>query len=95
MDLGIVTEVPLSNTTIIPPTPPHEDIGAGVWPIIAGIFAIIATGFSIYEIHQHLIHYNKPYLQKYIVRILWMVPIYAMNSVSHSHLSNDDSCSKL
>lgn len=52
------------------------------WPIIAGIFALVAVGFSTFEIYKHLLHYNKPYLQKYIVRILWMVPIYAMNSVS-------------
>ncbi|RWS01887.1 Transmembrane protein 184C-like protein, partial [Dinothrombium tinctorium] len=44
------------------------------------IFAWIAFFVAIYEIAQHLIHFNKPYLQKYVIRILWMVPIYAMNS---------------
>lgn len=52
------------------------------WPIIAGIFALVAIFFSLFEVYQHLLYYNKPYLQKYIVRILWMVPIYALNSVS-------------
>lgn len=50
------------------------------WPIIAGIFALVAIFFSLFEVYQHLLYYNKPYLQKYIVRILWMVPIYALNS---------------
>jgi hypothetical protein len=53
------------------------------WPFIAGLFAFLALFMSIWEITQHLINYNKPYLQKYVVRILWMVPIYAMNSVNH------------
>ncbi len=53
------------------------------WPLIAGVFAFLALFMSIWEITQHLLNYNKPYLQKYVVRILWMVPIYAMNSVNH------------
>ncbi len=56
------------------------------WPLIAGVFAFLALFMSIWEITQHLINYNKPYLQKYVVRILWMVPIYAMNSVYHLSL---------
>jgi len=56
------------------------------WPIIAGLFAFLALFMSIWEITQHMINYNKPYLQKYVVRILWMVPIYAMNSVNNSFI---------
>ncbi|XP_054165911.1 transmembrane protein 184C-like [Oppia nitens] len=51
-----------------------------MWPLVAGVFAFLALFVSIWEITQHLSHYNKPYLQKYVIRILWMVPIYAMNS---------------
>jgi hypothetical protein len=29
---------------------------------------------------QHALNYSKPHLQKYIIRILFMVPIYALNS---------------
>ncbi|KAI1299244.1 Transmembrane protein [Halotydeus destructor] len=50
------------------------------WPLIAGLFAWLALGISVWEISHHLMNYNKPYLQKYVIRILWMVPIYAMNS---------------
>lgn len=48
--------------------------------LIAGIFVVLSLIISLWHIIQHLIYYNKPYLQKYIVRILWMVPIYSMNS---------------
>ena len=69
-----------SNVTEAPPTQqPEKD---SVWPLVAGFFAFFALFISIWEISQHLRHYNKPYLQKYVVRILWMVPIYAMNSVN-------------
>lgn len=59
---------------------PSSDTSGSVWPIIASLFAFSALFMSIWEISHHLMNYNKPYLQKYVVRILWMVPIYAMNS---------------
>ena len=68
-----------SNGSSEPSTDPSS--GDSVWPLVAGIFAFLALFMSIWEISQHLRNYNKPYLQKYVVRILWMVPIYAMNSV--------------
>lgn len=50
------------------------------WSIVALVFVIAALLSSLWQITQHLTYYNKPYLQKYIVRILWMVPIYSMNA---------------
>lgn len=50
------------------------------WSTLAAVFVIAAILSSIWHITQHLIYFNKPYLQKYIVRILWMVPIYSLNS---------------
>lgn len=47
---------------------------------IGGLFVILAVPISVWGILQHLVHYNQPDLQKYIVRILWMVPIYAINA---------------
>lgn len=41
---------------------------------------ILATSVSIYEVAMHLEYYNCPKLQIRVVRILWMVPIYAVNS---------------
>lgn len=48
--------------------------------LIAGIFAGVAIPLSFWEIILHLIHYTKPKLQKHVIRILWMVPIYAINA---------------
>ncbi|KAI5733833.1 hypothetical protein M8J76_016556 [Diaphorina citri] len=47
---------------------------------IAGVFVLMAVPISVWEIVMHTLHYTKPKLQKYIIRILWMVPIYAMNA---------------
>ena len=65
----------------VPPIPivPASDVLA-VWPFIAGISAWFALFISILEVGLHLANYTKPYLQKYIIRILWMVPIYAFNA---------------
>lgn len=48
--------------------------------VIAGIFTFLATPMSTWAIAQHLESYTEPKLQRYIVRILAMVPIYALNS---------------
>lgn len=47
---------------------------------IAGIFVILAVTASIYEVAMHLEYYNRPRLQLRVVRILCMVPIYAIDS---------------
>ena len=47
---------------------------------IAGFFAAAAVLLAVHQILQHLIHYRQPALQKFVVRILWMVPVYAVNS---------------
>nr|CAD7197305.1 unnamed protein product [Timema douglasi] len=53
-----------------------EDQGA----LIGGIFVMMALPISFWGITQHMVHYTKPSLQKHIIRILWMVPIYALNA---------------
>jgi hypothetical protein len=35
---------------------------------------------SIYGIHMHLVHHSKPHIQRHVIRVLWMVPIYALNA---------------
>lgn len=47
---------------------------------IGGVFVMATLPIAMYGIIQHALHYSKPYLQKYIIRILFMVPIYALNS---------------
>lgn len=46
----------------------------------AGVFVMLAVPISLYEIFMHLAHYYAPELQRFVVRVLWMVPIYAVES---------------
>lgn len=48
--------------------------------LIALLCCGLATVLSVYNIRQHLQHYSRPQLQKYIVRILVIVPVYALGS---------------
>uniref|UniRef100_A0A1I8N2D5 Organic solute transporter Ostalpha n=1 Tax=Musca domestica TaxID=7370 RepID=A0A1I8N2D5_MUSDO len=48
--------------------------------LIGGLFVLSAVPVSIWHIIQHVIHFTKPILQKHIIRVLWMVPIYALNA---------------
>ena len=59
----------------------RNDYGRDViaW-FIGGVFAGLAVLLSVHQILQHLIHYRQPRLQKHVVRILAMVPIYATNA---------------
>lgn len=47
---------------------------------VAGCFVFLTIPISLWGILQHLVNYTKPELQRRIVRILWMVPIYATDS---------------
>ena len=47
---------------------------------VATVFLLLTLPLSAYDIGQHLRHYINPELQRYVVRILWMVPIYAVES---------------
>ncbi|KAF9181019.1 hypothetical protein BGZ51_005755 [Haplosporangium sp. Z 767] len=69
-----------------PHAAPVED-GAGsgaelrssaVWA--AGVFAFSSTLISLVAIWMQLKNYRKPLLQRSVVRILWMVPIFAISS---------------
>jgi len=48
--------------------------------MVAGIAVAIAVPLSLHEIHMHMIHYVEPRLQQHYIRILWMVPCYAIES---------------
>ncbi|XP_063233090.1 transmembrane protein 184C [Bacillus rossius redtenbacheri] len=48
--------------------------------LIGGLFVMMALPISFWGIVQHIVHYTNPALQKHIIRILWMVPIYALNA---------------
>jgi hypothetical protein len=40
---------------------------------VAGVFVCLAVPLTLWDIAQHLRHWNNPHLQKHIVRILLMV----------------------
>ncbi|TKY89457.1 hypothetical protein EX895_001988 [Sporisorium graminicola] len=49
--------------------------------IVSTLSAIFASCFSVYLIWKQLKNYRKPTLQRYVVRLLIMVPIYSIASV--------------
>ncbi|XP_058062016.1 transmembrane protein 184C [Anopheles bellator] len=49
--------------------------------LIGGLFVLCAIPISIWQIAQHIVHFTQPLLQRHIIRILWMVPIYALNAL--------------
>ena len=57
---------------------------------------------SIYEVAMHLEYFSRPKLQIRVIRILWMVPVYAVDSwfalrfkVSVVHILKNSSCDTL
>ena len=46
----------------------------------AGGFVLLGFPISMWAIIRHLANYNQPHVQVYIVRILWMVPLYSVGS---------------
>ncbi|ELR12154.1 Transmembrane protein 34 family protein [Acanthamoeba castellanii str. Neff] len=50
-----------------------------VW-FVAGLCTALSTLLSLYLVYKHLRNYTQPKLQRHIVRILLMVPIYAIDS---------------
>ena len=58
-----------------------EDDSVDRWTWIAGtIFVLASSALSFYDICMHVIYYVRPRLQRYYVRIIWMVPLYAIQS---------------
>jgi len=57
----------------------HYELHTLAW-FVAGIFVLLAVPMSLWEVHQHLECWTCPKEQRHILRILWMVPIYAFES---------------
>ncbi|GIL57644.1 hypothetical protein Vafri_12839 [Volvox africanus] len=57
----------------------HYAVDRQAW-FIGGIFVILSMPISIYEIAMHTEYYTQPRLQKHVIRILLMVPIYAVDA---------------
>lgn len=49
---------------------------------VAGFFVVLTVPISVASIVSHLTHWFAPDVQKYVVRILWMVPLYSLTSWS-------------
>mmetsp|Transcript_31512 Transcript_31512/g.36233 ORF Transcript_31512/g.36233 Transcript_31512/m.36233 type:complete len:506 (+) Transcript_31512:125-1642(+) len=47
----------------------------------AGAFVLVTVAMSTKLIYNHLTNWYMPDVQKYVVRILWMVPIYSIQSL--------------
>lgn len=47
---------------------------------IGGLFVLLSLGVSLLHFTQHLMNFAKPEFQRYICRILLMVPLYAVTS---------------
>jgi hypothetical protein len=57
--------------------------------ILSATFSMMAVAVAFFLILRHATHYLKPYEQKHIIRILVMIPIYAIVSfLSYLHYKN-------
>lgn len=52
----------------------------GLILLLSGIFSFLACALSLWLIHRHKTHFTAPDIQSKVVGILWMVPIYAVDS---------------
>lgn len=57
----------------------HDKLHDVGW-FIAFVFVVLTLPLSAYDVGRHLLHYRDPELQKYVVRIIYMVPIYSIES---------------
>ncbi|KAJ7969927.1 protein LAZ1-like 1 isoform X1 [Quillaja saponaria] len=58
-----------------------ESAGNFSWPISsASIFVLVALILSMYLIFEHLAAYNQPEEQKFLIGLILMVPVYALES---------------
>ncbi|XP_067663082.1 transmembrane protein 184C-like [Haliotis asinina] len=56
-----------------------KEVHVQAW-FVGGLFVMMSLPISLWGIVQHLVYYTQPQLQRNIIRILWMVPIYALNA---------------
>ena len=58
----------------------YDSDGHWIAVLIGGVFAILACILSAIQIRAHHAHWTHPPSQKQVVRILYMVPIYAISA---------------
>ena len=47
---------------------------------IGALFVLVTVPVTFYEVAMHLEYFSRPALQIHVIRILWMVPIYAIDA---------------
>ncbi|XP_057449548.1 protein LAZ1 homolog 1 isoform X2 [Lotus japonicus] len=58
-----------------------ESAGAVSWTVFSSsIFVLVALVLSMYLIFEHLAAYNQPEEQKFLIGLILMVPVYALES---------------
>ena len=58
----------------------HAKAQFSAW-FVAAVFVLLTIPIFLANLLQHLFNYTKPHLQAYIMRILWIVPVYSIDSV--------------
>eukprot|EP00897_Mesotaenium_endlicherianum_P006240 jgi/Mesen1/5644/ME000286S04857 len=56
------------------------DFGTPIAFVVAGLCTCFAVAVTIWQIYMHLSNYTEPTYQRYIVRMIFMVPVYALMS---------------
>ena len=51
--------------------------------LVAAIFVLLTIPIFLANLLQHLVNYTCPNLQAYIIRTIWIVPIYSVDSVKN------------
>lgn len=76
------TTSPISSLTEVTPGAVDEQIffQTAAARGISGIFVWLSLIITCHQIYQHLKYYTNPNEQRWIVRILFIVPIYAFDS---------------
>lgn len=57
-----------------------KDAADGIGFAFSGVFAFFAIAFGLREIVKHWQNYYMPMQQRQVARVLWMVPIYALDA---------------
>ena len=57
----------------------HFSVKYQAW-FISGLFVLMAVPVTVYEVAMHLEYFSRPKLQIRVIRVLWMVPVYAIDS---------------
>lgn len=47
---------------------------------IGALFVLVTLPVTFYEVAMHLEYFSRPALQIHVIRILWMVPVYAVDA---------------